>query len=61
MRSLEERQADWDKQYDSPMSEPVKSRPARPSIEQDQFVDEAMEPTKNLTDYINKINNESKA
>jgi len=33
--TLEERQKEWDEKYDSPNSEPVKSRPARPSEESD--------------------------
>lgn len=36
--SLEERQAEWDKKYDSPNSEPVKQRPARPNKEDDEFI-----------------------
>lgn len=36
--TLEERQAEWDRLYDSPNSEPVKhAMPARPSLEGDQM------------------------
>lgn len=42
--TLEERQRNWDIQYDSPDSEPVKSRPTRPSKEQDELVEQMKQP-----------------
>lgn len=42
--SLEARQAAWDRQYDSRDSEPVKSRPARPSLETDAYAEKLNQP-----------------
>lgn len=43
--TLEERQQEWDLQYDSPNSEPVKQRPARPSEEMDELQEKATQPS----------------
>lgn len=43
--TLEERQQEWDCQFDGPYSEPVKQRPARPSEEIDELQEKATQPS----------------
>lgn len=47
MKSLKERQEEWDREYDSHDSEPVKSRPSRPSEEGDRWLEDVQKPQHN--------------
>lgn len=50
--TLEERQKEWDEKYDSPNSESVKSRPARPTEESDADVEKMGQFTNKFIDNL---------
>lgn len=58
-KTLEERQKEWDEKYDSPNSEPFKSIPTRPSIEDYKRVEDMQKPTQSLLDKLKSLSMEA--
>jgi len=55
-KTLKQRQTEWDEKYDGPNSEHVKSMPARPSEELDNFADEVQKSNTKVFNACAQLN-----